>query len=101
MGGMTSVTRTFVPTYQGLSPADLVRPSASRETCFPFDAPHVAEKKLWHMRAARRVGRNVRTNCRLSLFNEFFRDVNTSQTITTPRQLQRQPPVATRYVEQM
>jgi dTDP-4-amino-4,6-dideoxygalactose transaminase len=37
---MTSVTRTFVPTYQGLSPADLVRPSASRETCFPFDAPH-------------------------------------------------------------
>jgi dTDP-4-amino-4,6-dideoxygalactose transaminase len=34
------MTRTFVPTYQGLSATDLVRPSASGETCFPFDAPH-------------------------------------------------------------
>ena len=34
------MTAAFVPTYQGLSPVDLVRPlPVTRATCFPFDAP--------------------------------------------------------------
>jgi dTDP-4-amino-4,6-dideoxygalactose transaminase len=36
---MASVTSTFVPTYQGLSAIDFVRPAAATETpCFPFNA---------------------------------------------------------------
>jgi len=36
---MASVTTTFVPTYQGLSAADFVRPAAAtRGACFPFNA---------------------------------------------------------------
>lgn len=31
---------TFVPTYQGLSARDLVRPETAPQTCFPFDVPH-------------------------------------------------------------
>ena len=35
---MAIVTSTFVPTYQGLSAADFVRPApATREACFPFN----------------------------------------------------------------
>jgi dTDP-4-amino-4,6-dideoxygalactose transaminase len=35
---MAIVTSTFVPTYQGLSAADFVRPvAAAREDCFPFN----------------------------------------------------------------
>ena len=35
---MAIVTSTFVPTYQGLSAADFVRPAAAtREACFPFN----------------------------------------------------------------
>ncbi|HEY6362987.1 MAG TPA: DegT/DnrJ/EryC1/StrS family aminotransferase [Vicinamibacterales bacterium] len=34
------MTRTFVPTYQGLSATDLVRPPAPHAACFPFNAPH-------------------------------------------------------------
>jgi len=37
---MAGVTGTFVPTYQGLSALDFVRPVAARAACFPFDVPH-------------------------------------------------------------
>ena len=37
---MASVMGTFVPTYQGLSAADLVRGGARQAECFPFTAPH-------------------------------------------------------------
>jgi dTDP-4-amino-4,6-dideoxygalactose transaminase len=36
---MAGVTGMFVPTYQGLSATDFVRPSSARSTCFPFDVP--------------------------------------------------------------
>src|SRR5262245_22065894 len=37
---MASVIGTFVPTYQGLSAMDLVRPAASNTDCFPFNVAH-------------------------------------------------------------
>ena len=37
---MASVTGTFVPTYQGLSAAHLVRPAVAGATPFPFNAAH-------------------------------------------------------------
>lgn len=38
---MAGMTGTFVPTYQGLSAIDFVRPAPTvRTACFPFDAPH-------------------------------------------------------------
>ena len=37
---MASVVGTFVPTYQGLSAAHLVRPAVAGATPFPFNAAH-------------------------------------------------------------
>src|SRR5258705_297171 len=37
---MASVVGTFVPTYQGLSAADFVRPTARAAMPYPFNAPH-------------------------------------------------------------
>src|SRR6478672_11457427 len=37
---MASVVGTFVPTYQGLSPAHFVRASVPRAMPYPFNAPH-------------------------------------------------------------
>ena len=37
---MASVIGTFVPTYQGLSAADLVRGGGREAECFPFTVPH-------------------------------------------------------------
>jgi perosamine synthetase len=37
---MASVIGTFVPTYQGLSAADLVRGGGREAGCFPFTVPH-------------------------------------------------------------
>src|SRR5205085_11145475 len=43
----------FVPTYQGLTPMDLVRPARARK-CFPFDAPdrhffYRARNAIYHL----------------------------------------------------
>ena len=49
------MTRTFVPTYQGLSAADFLRPvSAARAACFPFDVPdrlpfYRARNAIYHL----------------------------------------------------
>jgi dTDP-4-amino-4,6-dideoxygalactose transaminase len=44
MASVISVPRgqsgTFVPTYQGLSAIDFVRPAPARAACFPFDVEH-------------------------------------------------------------
>jgi dTDP-4-amino-4,6-dideoxygalactose transaminase len=50
---MASVTRRFVPTYQGLSATDFVRPS-SHAPCFPFDVPdrlpfYRARNAIYHL----------------------------------------------------
>ena len=37
---MAGMMGPFVPTYQGLSARDLVRPETAPQTCFPFDVPH-------------------------------------------------------------
>ena len=37
---MASMTGTFVPTYQGLSAADFVRPAVKDADCFPFNVSH-------------------------------------------------------------
>ena len=37
---MASVIGTFVPTYQGLSPRDLVRPALAHQDPFPFNVEH-------------------------------------------------------------
>jgi dTDP-4-amino-4,6-dideoxygalactose transaminase len=61
----------FVPTYQGLTATDFVRPwlagTASRTSCFPFDAPHRlsfyrARNAIYHLfreLAARKPGLSV------------------------------------------
>ena len=49
------MTGTFVPTYQGLSAADFVRPTpAARAACFPFDVPdrlpfYRARNAIYHL----------------------------------------------------
>ncbi|MBF8300275.1 MAG: hypothetical protein HW394_645 [Acidobacteria bacterium] len=52
---MASVTGMFVPTYQGLSAVDFVRPvPAARAACFPFDVPdrlpfYRARNAIYHL----------------------------------------------------
>lgn len=52
---MANVTGTFVPTYQGLSPSDFVRPlPASQTPCFPFETPgrlafYRARNAIYHL----------------------------------------------------
>jgi dTDP-4-amino-4,6-dideoxygalactose transaminase len=57
---MAAMTGTFVPTYQGLSAIDLVRPvPAARADCFPFDVPdrlpfYRARNAIYHLFTALR-----------------------------------------------
>ena len=52
---MATMTGTFVPTYQGLSALDFVRPAtAARAACFPFDVPdrlpfYRARNAIYHL----------------------------------------------------
>lgn len=52
---MAIVTGTFVPTYQGLSAVDFMRPApAARAACFPFDIPdrlpfYRARNAIYHL----------------------------------------------------
>lgn len=59
---MAGVAGTFVPTYQGLSAAHLVRPAIARRAPYPFDAPqrlsyYRARNAIYHLFRALRETR--------------------------------------------